>query len=221
MDIVRPLPLGEQIAAVLRREIITGELPTEAPVREEVLAERFGVSRGPIRDALKQLETEHLVRRGGRSYTVIGIADADIDEIYAVRRALESIGWTVLTDDPSASRFVEPEGVLARMAEAASVGDVAAVAAADVDFHTSVVRASGLTRLTALWDLLEPSIRMILEVTNSLYSDLPAVVAKHEALLALARTGDRAAMAEGLDEHLRSSRGYLPLHDSAGGARRG
>lgn len=221
MDIVRPLPLGEQIAAVLRREIITGELPPEAPVREEVLAERFGVSRGPIRDALKQLETEHLVRRGGRSYTVIGIADADIDEIYAVRRALESIGWTVLTDDPSASRLVEPERVLARMAEAASVGDVAAVAAADVDFHTSVVRASGLTRLIALWDLLEPSIRMIVEVTNSLYSDLPAVVAKHEALLALARTGDRAAMAEGLDEHLRSSRGYLPLHDSAGGARRG
>lgn len=215
MDIVRPLPLGEQIAAVLRREIITGEMPAEAPVREEVLADRFGVSRGPIRDALKQLETEHLVRRGSRSYTVIGIADSDIDEIYAVRRSLEGLGWAVLAADPGARRFVEPEAVLRRMSEAAEAGDVTAVAAADVDFHSSVVRASNLTRLIALWELLEPSIRMILEVTNALYTDLPAVVAKHEHLLLLARAGDSAAMAEGLDEHLRSSRGYLPLHPIA------
>lgn len=221
MDIVRPIPLGAQIAAVLRREIITGELSPSVAIREEVLAERFGVSRGPIRDALKQLETEHLVRRGGRSYTVTGIADADIDEIYAVRRALESLGWAVLTDDPSDSRLAEPEAVLARMADAAAAGDVTAVAAADVDFHSAVVRASGLTRLIALWELLEPSIRMILEVTNALYSDLPAVVAKHTALLSLARAGDRVAMAEGLDEHLRSSRDYLPLHDPPAGYGRG
>lgn len=209
MDIVRPQPLGEQIAGVLRREIITGEIPAESPVREEVLAERFTVSRGPIRDALKQLETEHLVRRTGRSYTVIGIAESDIDEIYAVRRALETLAWSVLTENPEAARFRRLDSVLALMSEAATTGDLRAVAAADVDFHSEVVRATGLTRLVALWELLEPSIRMILEVTNSVYTDLPAVLAKHEHLLALARAGDVTAMTAGLTEHLDHSRQFL------------
>ena len=100
MDIVRPVPLGEQIASVLRRDIIIGSMGTDTAIREEILAERFSVSRGPIREALKQLETERLVERSGRSYTVIGITDSDIDEIYAVRRALESLAWSEASSNP-------------------------------------------------------------------------------------------------------------------------
>lgn len=212
MDIVRPIPLGDQIAGVLRREIITGELTEDAKIREEVLAERFTVSRGPIRDALKQLETEHLVARMGRSYSVLGLTDADIDEIYAIRRSLEGLGWTVLVrregEGPQAARTA-----LKRMRRGAETGDVATVAAADVDFHGAVVRASGLQRLVSMWDLIEPSIRMILQVTNVVYDDLPQVVAKHERLLEVAEVGDPVAMDAALNAHLRDSRGYLPLHD--------
>ncbi len=214
MDIVRPLPLGEQIAAVLRRDIITGVMGTDSAIREEVLAERFSVSRGPIREALKQLETERLVERGGRSYTVIGITDSDIDEIYAVRRALEGLAWSEgaarTTLDISAA-----DDALRRMREAAGRHDSSAVAAADVDFHGSVVRAIGMHRLMTLWELLEPSIRMILEVTNAVDEDLETVVQKHALLLEALRSGDQETLRVELDTHLSASRRFIPKHDPA------
>lgn len=215
MDIVRPLPLGDQIAAVLRREIITGTMGSETAIREEVLAERFSVSRGPIRDALKQLETERLVERAGRSYTVIGITDADIDEIYAVRRALEGLAWSEAATRPGID-VSAADTALARMREGAANHDPSSVAAADVDFHGSVVRATAMVRLIALWEILEPSIRMILEVTNAVDEDLESVVEKHALLLSALRAGDETTLRAELDTHLNASRRFIPSHTAVG-----
>jgi len=208
VDIVRPVPLGEQIASVLRRDIIIGSMGTDTAIREEVLAERFSVSRGPIREALKQLETERLVERSGRSYTVIGITDSDIDEIYAVRRALESLAWSEAASNPSIE-LSSARDALRRMRDAAGHRDASAVAAADVDFHGSVVRATQMHRLINLWELLEPSIRMILEVTNSVDEDLESVVHKHGLLLTALEQGDRVTLRNELDSHLSASRRFI------------
>ncbi len=185
---------------------------TDTAIREEVLAERFSVSRGPIRDALKQLETERLVERGGRSYTVIGITDSDIDEIYAVRRALEGLAWMEGASTPALD-ISAAEEALSRMRDAAARHDPSAVAAADVDFHGSVVRSVGMHRLIALWELLEPSIRMILEVTNAVDEDLESVVHKHALLLEALRQGDSPTLQSELDSHLNASRRFIPKHD--------
>lgn len=189
----------------MRRDIITGAMGTDTAIREEVLAERFSVSRGPIRDALKQLETERLVHRRGRSYTVIGITDGDIDEIYAVRRALEILAWTEGAED-RALDTTAADAALQRMRDAAARHDSSGVAAADVDFHGSVVRATKMHRLTALWEILEPSIRMILDVTNAVDKDLESVVHKHALLLVALREGDLTTLRSELDSHLSASR---------------
>ena len=82
-------PLGEQLLDQVRALIVRGELESGTHLVEGWMAERFGVSRGPVRDALRQLELEGLVETRRRGVFVRGLSEDDIVELYAVRGALE------------------------------------------------------------------------------------------------------------------------------------
>lgn len=210
MELLRPRPLGKQISGVLRREIITGELPSGEAVKEESLAERFAVSRGPIREALRTLESEQLIHKVGRSYEVIGLSPDDADEIYALRRALESVAWAAVAREHTTGATLDARTHVATMQSAARSHDQSAFAQADVDFHSAIVGAAAMKRLSAMWDQLEPSIRMILEVTNVVDHDLDSALAKHVDLLGAVERGDEPEVLRLVDAHLANSRRIIP-----------
>lgn len=208
--IVRARPLGEQIADELRKEIVTGKITEDSTLTEESVAARFEVSRGPVRDALKRLATQHLIARTGRSYTVIGLGQDDIDDLYEIRRALERIAWSAAAESAAESM---PESAVAalsepleRMRQAADAADVPAFTVADVDFHTAIIDWTGRKRLIAMWHQIEPSIRMTLQVTNQLDEDATEVYDRHVDLVRAVQAGDAAALAGLLDAHLGNSR---------------
>lgn len=210
-SIVRARPLGEQIADVLRREIVTGVLTEGEVLTEESVAVRFETSRGPVRDALKRLANQHLVDRSARSYRVIGMGQDDIDDVYQIRQALEQIAWTVAaeTDGPAAAAaLAEP---MEQMQTAAGSGDANAFAAADVDFHAAVVSWTGRRRLIGMWRLLDPSIRMMLAVTNQIDEDLHEVYERHADLVEALTVCDSPRLTELLDNHLGNSRRKIAL----------
>src|SRR5882757_7217198 len=132
---IRQAPLGEQLLVQLRALIVRGELTAGTHLVEGWIAERFGVSRGPVRDALRQLELEGLVETRRRGVYVRGLSDTDLAELYALRGALESLAVRESIARLPGGDWSGLHTALDRMWAAADAGDSAAFAAADLDFH--------------------------------------------------------------------------------------
>lgn len=144
--------LGQSVHDRLKAMILSGELPAGTPLQEKLFAERLGVSRTPVREAVAKLTSEGLVTRngGGGVPTVSRISVTEIMEILHVRRLLEGE-----TARQAAGVNASPEPFLAmrkRLAqylegERPSVADYAQF---DEDFHTLIARTAGSALLTDL-----------------------------------------------------------------------
>ena len=154
---VRPPTAQEAVLAELRRLLVTGELAPGAPVRQEAVAERLGVSRVPVREALKVLEGEGaLVYAPHRGYVVSELSVDDLVEVYRLRELLEAEAIRVavprLTD-----LDVDTIAAAAQAVDASGrADDLAAMTAANRDFHFLLFDAAGMPRLSRtlrqLWD---------------------------------------------------------------------
>jgi DNA-binding GntR family transcriptional regulator len=141
----------------LRSDIMTGLLRPGDQIVQESLAERYGVSRVPLREALKTLESEGQVAYyPHRGYFVAELSVADLLEVYRLRALLEAeaIRHAVPTlSDDDVAALAE---LLEAVEEAASQDDVIAMTAANRRFHFAIFDASGMPRLTKLlhqlWD---------------------------------------------------------------------
>lgn len=95
-SMARPPTTQEFVLQELRNAIVRGELPPRQPIRQDAIAQRFGVSRVPLREALKILEAEgQVVYRPHRGYSVAELALSDLLEVYRLRQLLESEAATV------------------------------------------------------------------------------------------------------------------------------
>lgn len=198
----RPPTAQEAVLAELRRAIGTGELAPGQQVLQDALAERYGVSRVPLREALKVLEAEGQVSYvPHRGYFVAELSLADLLEVYRLRELLE--GEAVRVGVP---RLTEED--LDRLAEAvaacevsAADGDLGALTAANRRLHFDLLESCGMPRLVrlirVLWDATD--------VYRSLYygdeTNRSVVEAEHRAVLAAARRRDAEATARLLHQH--------------------
>ncbi len=156
-DFVRPPTAQEAVLTELRRLLVTGELAPGFPVRQEAVAELLGVSRVPVREALKVLEGEgHVKYAAHRGYVVSELSVEDLVEVYRLRELLEAEAIRVavpqLTDAD-----VEAIAAAARQVDAAGrTGDLAGMTASNRDFHFQLFDAAGMPRLSRtlrqLWD---------------------------------------------------------------------
>ena len=163
-------------------------------VVDSELAERFGVSRTPIREALQRLETQSLLARDGRSLIVASLDHNQMAELYVVRSELEGLAARLAARHASA----EEVRVLRRMVDedAALVGDPAALARANRRFHRQVHLASHNRFLVQQLDLVYRS--MALMATTSLAAEGRGKVAleEHTAIVdAIAENDGDAAYA--------------------------
>jgi GntR family transcriptional regulator, gluconate operon transcriptional repressor len=201
--------LGDRVAHELRVRIIGGELARGTRLVEDVLAEQFDVSRGPIRDAFRQLEAEGLLESRRRGVFVTGLTEDDVDELYTLRESLETLALSL------AMRRAEPESwdraqeYVDEMNAAAKRGDPHAFARADLEFHTQLYELSGHRRLRAVWDQYLPTIGVVLDVTNAQDVDLHPAAGAHADLLKLARSGDEGEALTNLRGHLLGARNRL------------
>jgi GntR family transcriptional regulator, gluconate operon transcriptional repressor len=198
-------PLGEQLLDQVRALIVRGELEPGTHLVEGWMAERFGVSRGPVRDALRQLELEGLVETRRRGVFVRGLSEDDIVELYAVRGALEGRAIRDVIARRESVDWTPIEDAVARMRSAAAGADPATFAAADLDFHSGFYRVGGNRRLAATWALHRPLFAAMLAVTNTTDRDLTPIAQDHADLAATVRTGEIESALAVLDEHLAGS----------------
>ena len=169
---------------MLRRAIISGELDAGTHLVESTLSERFQVSRAPIREALRELESEGLVESRRRGVYVKPLTQQDVWELYDLRVMLEGAAVEL-----AVSRFDEDDiGALRRqletMAAAASEGRRNEFAEADIAFHTTFFERVGHRRLLRVWQSFSETFQVILEITDTGNPDLESVVVDHRRILA-------------------------------------
>lgn len=204
---MRPLAMGEQIAHRLRVEIITGEIASGTHLAEDALASRFDVSRGPIRDALRQLESEGLLENRRKRLYARELGMDEIEELYALREALESLAIRLAVGRASAREWDGVQAIVERMRAAGESEDLEMFAAADMDFHTSFYELSGNRRLMEAWRPYQRTFSILFEMSDT--PDIAAATADHQGFLDIIRTGDADAAVKRLRLHLTLAKGHV------------
>jgi len=190
------------VLAELRRAIATGELAPGQQLRQESLAERFGVSRVPLREALQVLEGEgQVVHEPHRGYFVTELSLPDLTEVYRLRSILEAeaarVALPLLTDAD-----VERMASLAdEVDRAASADDVAAMVEANRAFHFALVEASGMRRLTRLVSSLWDATDVYRAVYYGSAPNRERVRHEHAGIIAALRERDLGRVVAELDAH--------------------
>jgi len=145
------LPLRDVVFKTLRKGILTGELKPGERLMEIHLANRLGVSRTPIREAIRKLELEGLVtmvpRKGAE---VASITEKNLKDVLEVRQALEGLAIELACDRITEEKKQELKQRLLQVEAAVETKEASAIASADVSFHDTIVEASGNARLVQL-----------------------------------------------------------------------
>jgi DNA-binding GntR family transcriptional regulator len=153
--------LRQEILLGLRSGILSGEIAHGTRLLEIPLSTELGVSRGPVREALRQLEQEGLVEFfPHRGAIVVGVADAEMDAIYGIRALLEERAFARACRVVDAAELDALAETVERMIQASEAGDAAAVTEHDMRFHGRVVELSGFLYLRRLWTSIDGVVRL-------------------------------------------------------------
>lgn len=183
---------AEQVYTRLKQAISIGEIPSEAPLVEATLAERYSVSRTPIRQALLALEQDGLVVRDGRSLRIRKQDTAEIIELYEIRGMLEEHAARLAARRHNPSDAIVLNHLVDQMAS-----DVAQEARYDLNrgFHAAIWRAANHTVLLQTLERLYANSVQGLRTTLRTPDRWSQTVGEHRAMVEaiLARDEERAA----------------------------
>ena len=185
----------------LRSDIARG-IYKPGPIRIRPLAERFGVSPTPVREALRRLEAEGLVTLRKNQIVVNALSEAELREIFAIRAELECFalkqGAEKLRSDPK--ELAKLESLIRDMDRYENKHEE--WRSANEEFHMRIYRAAGMARLEtmieSLWVAVEPYLRLYVSTAHG----FRASQQQHQAILDGLKAGDADAAAEVLRAHL-------------------
>jgi DNA-binding GntR family transcriptional regulator len=180
----------DEIREQLIDEILSGRLPPGTRVVETRLAQQFGVSQAPVREALRDLALfGFVVSSPFRGTQVRKITPEELLEIYPIRAALEGVAARAAAtriDDATLNRL---EALIVTMREAAARDDQRAQANADGEFHHTIIRAAGNHMLEHVWQTMRLSVTTC--VTHSMtHRSLHEISERHVVVLAALRAHD-------------------------------
>lgn len=188
--------------------ILTGYFGPGERLREEALASAMGVSRGPIREALTQLEREGLiVIRRNRGTFVAQLSREDLEEVYTLRDAIERLAVQRATRLADEATLDELQAIVDAIAAALARGITEQEAAElDIQFHDLIYRAANHRRLYDCWTNLRPQIHIVLLNRNVADADFREYVfSSHQAIMDALRQHDESKAIALIADHLRGS----------------
>jgi DNA-binding GntR family transcriptional regulator len=199
-----PTSLRQRVLATLRDAIIGGRFSPGDRLVEEELCQQLGVSRGPVREALRQLEQEGLVVSFPyRATEVIGVSLEEVREVLIpIRLTLERFAFRHALPLLSAADFAELEGLVATMDAAAAAGALAPIVEADVRFHELVLLRSAQPHCLQIWRAISPRVRAHFYRSGPRHASLTEIADEHRELLAAMRTGQIARTLAALEPHI-------------------
>ena len=178
--------IGTAVDAVyeaLRRNILDGELPPGHRLRSDVLANELKVSRTPVREALRKLESEGLVDASRSGLVVRQSSEEDLVEIFYLREALEGMAARLAAENATRAEIDELHALFEDMEAVAARGDIALVRKLTGEFHLLVCRASHNKRLIQSLQGLLDHVRQAQSSTLYMPGRPADALKEHRALL--------------------------------------
>jgi DNA-binding GntR family transcriptional regulator len=219
--------LVDKLASQLHARVLSGELPSGTRLRQKALAEEFGVSRTPVREALRKLQAGGLVElQPNRGAVVRGLSPREIRDAYEVRAALEALAAGLAAERASREQLqrlrhaqsefrVALEGTITRRRGGREVGarDVRRWASANDEFHQTIHEASGNEVLAGTLAQLAQNFprdlsRMVVSESTAM---LEANVREHEAILEALSRHDATDAYERMRQHVTRAGGLVTL----------
>lgn len=202
---IEPANLPTQVADRIVEAIAAGRLRSGERLIESELAADLGVSRIPVREALRELESQGLlVSRPRRGIRLIEFDAAWLQQLYEIRVALERVSWRhaagAYRREPA--RLARLDAVIGRMREAVKAGDRAAVHRMDIAVHETLCAESGSPLLMTLWRAIRRHVLITFSQETSPTTDLRQVLNEHVRLRALLLSGNEQEIEHVLQEHV-------------------
>jgi DNA-binding GntR family transcriptional regulator len=201
---------ADEVTRVLRAAILEGRLVPGQRLTEPELAQRLGVSRTPIREALRELEHEGLLQRvPGRGTVVAEISSQDVEDIYAVKSALECAAVRAACTRIAVAELAGLESLLQQMKALSAAGDLLPYSRVSRQFHELLIRSSGNRWLEETYRTLDVRIQQLRNYALATPSRPKLSVAEHEAILAAVRRRDGATAERLIRAHVEQAGAIL------------
>jgi DNA-binding GntR family transcriptional regulator len=185
--------LADEVAAKLRTEILTGNIRPGERMLEQEISAMMKTSRGPVRDALVQLEQEGLVvREPNRSATVVSMTSEDVEEVHSLRLSLELLALRYVIERAGEKDLEQLEEAIEPL-RACLRDDFSLQKAVDLDllFHEVFVKTSRHSRVLSMWQNIKPQIWFLIYTRNAYdIKSFAMAVDTHVEILELIRERD-------------------------------
>ncbi|MBL7249911.1 GntR family transcriptional regulator [Alloalcanivorax sp. C16-2] len=212
---VRRRSMEEEVYLRMREAILQGDLPGGERLVQEDIAQRFGTSRIPVRDALRRLDADGLVEAGARGvYSVTRFGPDDLKEVYALRELLEGHLAAHACEHLGAEALDELEQLQEEMEHAQANQDAEAYVALNQRFHRALYDAAAQPRtekiILSLWQGIPPLTPLTIEHRMEESSR------EHRAIIAALRAGDSAGAGQAMRAHIATAGRALLDHVARG-----
>lgn len=206
-------PLARGVARYLRTTILEGRLAPGAPIRQETVANELGVSRIPVREALRELEGEGLVTIRPHSGARVAVLDLDeCVELYKIRERLEPLAFSESVGNLRDDQLVVVRERCATVE--ASVGNAGAWIEADRQFHLACYAGARTSRLMELvasfWSTTQQYRRILLRTFTE--TDFELFQCDHRLMVGALEAGDRRGGESIVRLHIERARVRLETH---------
>lgn len=200
--------LSEQIARVLRASLVSGQMVPGVTYSVPALAEEFGVSAMPVREAMLSLVQQGLMTAvRNKGFRVVELSSKELDDIMQLRLMLE-VPTTVLASREVTERTMRDLRRLAKeIVRHAKAGELVEYIESDRRFHQTLIALADNPRLEELVDDLRSRSRLTGLDALAEHGDLSASASEHVAMLDAISAGDSAQLRSLMERHVRHSRG--------------
>ncbi|MGL4799107.1 MAG: GntR family transcriptional regulator [Cellulosilyticaceae bacterium] len=196
------LPLRDIVFQTLRKAILTGELEPGERLMETQLGEKLGVSRTPIREAIRKLELEGLVvmvpRKGAQ---VAQFTEKDIKDVLEVRAALEALAAKLACKRMDDRSFLRLQLIITEYDYASRENDIDTMIQKDIEFHEAIFNATGNDKLSQFFNNMREQVDRY-RIAYIKKTDHNNVIEEHLEILAALKNRDEALSSELATKHI-------------------
>lgn len=203
-------PLREVVFNSIREAIISGELEPGKRLMEVQLAEKMGVSRTPVREAIRKLELEGLVVMKPRKGThVAELSKKDIIEVLEVRATLDALATGLAAERITPEEIKSLESACSHLEMHIKKQNIQGIIKKDVEFHDIIYHASGNEKLMQIIANLREQVQRYRIYYFSEFRNVKDVMIEHSDIIAAIKKGDRAYAQQFAEKHIKSQQAAI------------
>jgi DNA-binding GntR family transcriptional regulator len=205
--------ISQEIYEKLKERILDGDLPPGTHLLENKIAEQAGISRGPIREALRQLEADGLVEVRANIGTFVHILTiGEVTEIYTVRSLLEGYTVTLAAEKATKDGIEKLHRIMWAASNAAENGNVKETVKYDFDLHRQIWEMASQQILYDLLHHLEWRVRLLITLQAPLFEQLADSIQDHSLIVNAIAEGDGEKAKELIQAHIKQAGDLIIQH---------